>query len=527
MLLDDAATAAEKAQGSLSPGSESMGLVYVAIEPPEDGPVNLIYAPYNQLRELFLLTTLPLPDAFYPGERKLPVAVIEREREGFFAAIENIRESRSKHLQGRWGNKLAVDTLFLNRNIAFAVALQHNLMDIGHPNISGLQVCYYEGDPIDGAPENLVNISSGDIVDFFTHTRLRIPVHLVIPPGVAEQDKTRLKDGFKQLRKEVLANRETLAGEYLKKCAVQQPPAVESGQPLRIFFPANRMTEVMQYASKGLAEGFKALGHEVRVSIEQNEMEQLDYQRPKEQYEFNPHLVVKINHLDNQWMHPDLFNMVWWQDPMPELTNGAALPWRQRDLVYVIGKDLGEYAINSGAKDFEFQPIAVDEALFKPYSDVQREDKIVFAGSSHLSVLPDHPMMEQILASLQMALESGRSMGPSLCHEISEKLDVSFDLVWKRAIGHVVRESLVRWICHNPTVKVEVYGYGWEQDPVVAPYFKGEVAHGEELARIYSSAKYALAINITVIGDQRFTEICACGAIPVVYDCRDVSPNPH
>ncbi len=302
---------------------------------------------------------------------------------------------------------------------------------------------------------------------------------------------------------------------------------VESGKSLRIFFPANRMTEVMQYASKGLAEGFRALGHEVWISIEQSEMEQLDYQRLKEQYEFNPHLVVNINHLNNQWMHPDLFNLVWWQDPMPELTNGKPLPWRHRDLVYAIGKDLGDYAIDSGAQGFELQPIGINESVFRLDADVVRKEKIVFAGSSYRNFLPDHPKIKLILDKLQEALVSGKSMGPTLCEEISGELDVPYDIVWNRAIAYVMRDSLVHWMCSNPTTKVEVYGRGWEQDPVVAPYFKGEVTHGEELAHIYRSAKYALSTNFMVMGDQRFTEICACGTIPVIYDCRNVSPGPH
>ncbi len=113
---------------------------------------------------------------------------------------------------------------FLHRNLAYIVAQQSNRVDIGHPNIGGLQICYYEGDVFEDAPVNLVNISSSDLVDFFTHTRLRLPALLVTPPGLSEQDKQELREAFKQLRKTVLMDRDALGRDYLMRCKSLEPP---------------------------------------------------------------------------------------------------------------------------------------------------------------------------------------------------------------------------------------------------------------------------------------------------------------
>ena len=46
-------------------------------------------------------------------------------------------------------------------------------------------------------------------------------------------------------------------------------------KPLRIFLAASRLTEVMQYASKNIGKAFELLGHEVMISVEENDMESL------------------------------------------------------------------------------------------------------------------------------------------------------------------------------------------------------------------------------------------------------------
>ncbi|MEJ1376598.1 MAG: hypothetical protein RPU32_01260 [Candidatus Sedimenticola sp. (ex Thyasira tokunagai)] len=520
-LLSDALSAAQEEFTRFQAGRDTqLSLIYVDAEPPEGGPINLIHAPFAQLPDLFLQTTLPLPEVFSPGNRNLPEAVLEHEKSRFFTTIDQIRKVREQHLLSEQGNLLALDTLFLHRNLAYATALQRNRVDLGHPNIYGLQVCYYEGEAFENSPENLINITSVDLVTFFTETRLRVPAHLVIPPGVPEQDKKELHGAFKQLRQTVLENRDALGREFTLKCHTQKPPLIEPERPLRIYLPASRLTEVMQYASKGLAKAFTALGHEAWVSIEVNAMEQLDYQHPQEQYAFNPHLMVNINHTNNQWMHPELFNVVWWQDPMPEITTGNQINWRERDIVFSAYQGFDKLLHHSGAKEIHRQGFCIDRDIFIPLADIKRKRKAVFIGSSYKRMIGHLQANEKkLLDKYEEILVAGEPIHNDSFLRTKKELGIAEHRV-PRLLNYIVRDNTVRWLCEAPDIEVEIYGRGWEYDPVIKPFFKGEVEHGEDVAKIYNGAKYALVALPHEVNSQRLAEAAACGCIPVVWDCR-------
>ncbi|MDH5230301.1 MAG: glycosyltransferase, partial [Gammaproteobacteria bacterium] len=67
-----------------------------------------------------------------------------------------------------------------------------------------------------------------------------------------------------------------------------------------------------------------------------------------------------------------------------------------------------------------------------------------------------------------------------------------------------------------------------DKDPIVQPFYKGAINHGEDLAKLYNSAEYALVVTQpTEVNNQRLAEAAACGAIPVVTDVRAQSEKPH
>ena len=74
---------------------------------------------------------------------------------------------------------------------------------------------------------------------------------------------------------------------------------------------------------------------------------------------------------------------------------------------------------------------------------------------------------------------------------------------------------------------MEVYGPGWEDNDSVKPFYKGITSHGKELADIYRAARYALVVHPFELNSQRLAEVSACGTIPIVYDCRHSSVQPH
>lgn len=527
--LDGAITAAEQRLRQFRSGScDLLLLVYVDAEPPEDGPINLIHAPIAHLAELFLQTTLPLPEQFIPGQRDLPTAVIEHEEKRFFSTLDSITQARQQHLQGKKGSLLSVDTLFLHRNIAHAVAMQQNRVELGHPHIDGLQVCYYEGEPLDNSPENLIRIASADLVDYFSTTRLRRPAHLVIPPGVSEEDKKELQGAFKELRRQVVNNRDAKAMDALAACKALPPPPLEDGKPLRIYLPANRLTEVMQYASKGLANAFKSLGHEVWLSIEHNEMEELDYQRPDELRQFNPHLVININHIDNQWMHPDLYNVIWWQDPMPELFNNSEAKYREKDIIFTIDSRWIEELPQAQQKTVQVQNFCIDERIFHTRPEIEREEKVIFVGSSYRQWYRNSSAQAKVaLDELNKDFSQGLELTGDRINFYAEKHNIPSIQLERHCLTYIVRDTSVRWLCEQDVKTAEIYGRGWEYDPSIMKKFKGQLPHGQSVAEVYSSAEYALVCIPGHIFSQRLAEASACGSIPIVYDSRYSTEPPY
>ena len=87
-----------------------------------------------------------------------------------------------------------------------------------------------------------------------------------------------------------------------------------------------------------------------------------------------------------------------------------------------------------------------------------------------------------------------------------------------------------RWLCELADelgMTVEVYGRGWERDPVVSPFFKGTLPHGPAVAEVYNTAQYSLVAHPHDLHSQRLIETAACGSIPIVYDCRYRAEKPH
>lgn len=97
--------------------------------------------------------------------------------------------------------------------------------------------------------------------------------------------------------------------------------------------------------------------------------------------------------------------------------------------------------------------------------------------------------------------------------------------MWIR--NYIVRDTVVRWACELTHIDVEIYGRGWEYDPVIMSKYKGELPHGEAVAQIYQEASHALVPMPLVLNSQRLAEIAACGCIPVVYDIRHEAEPPH
>lgn len=66
------------------------------------------------------------------------------------------------------------DTYFFDRDLAYQTALAHNpvMLDSGEKLE---QMCYYDGEPFDHAPNNLVHVPATEFEQYFSQHQQRIP----------------------------------------------------------------------------------------------------------------------------------------------------------------------------------------------------------------------------------------------------------------------------------------------------------------------------------------------------------------
>jgi len=444
--------------------------------------------------------------------------------------IQEDPEVRACHAARFAANRdLHADTYFFSARDALEVARRQNRVQRTIA-VTGLQICYYsEGELPEGTDlPNLIHVPFEQALDYFTTTRNRLPTSLVLPAGTTPEKAREAAALFSQCLRLARSRRNEFAAELARRASGLRPVA-RVGEPLRILAPASRLTTVMQHASRGLANAFRALGHEVTFIIEENDMEEMDSMWFfSAMCEINPHLIININHANNALLSPDLINVVWWQDPMPELLAGQRIPWRDRDLVFSLTRERYQgWLERTGLRPerYRVQPFCIDVQVFHPGNASERKERVVFVGSSARNVLNGTREESMALEALRHRLEGGEVLEGDQVNAIGARHGVPPEHMAE--LHHfLVRELCVEWLCQQDTVPVEIYGRFWESNPHVAPFFRGEIAHGEELADLYRQSRYALCCHYELLHHNRLAEIGACGAIPVVYDCRHRSEEP-
>ncbi len=421
------------------------------------------------------------------------------------------------------------DTVFTDLNQALETARLRQRVLLNSA-VTGLQVCYYIGRqelPAD-APENLIQVPLDQFVNYFEGTRNRIPNCVTLPPQLSAAECREMATSIKTILHTVGLTRSRKAAEAIERYQ-KRPAKPLRGKRPRVFAVASRETTVMQHCSRGLLEAFSRLGHQVRLEIETNDMQRLDIGHVVDAMaSFDPHIVININHEANNNLPPDVVNVVWWQDPMPAMRAGAQLPWRPNDLVYtVLGNVFGPALERTGlpADRIHVQPFCVDAEIFCDHG-APRQDKVVFVGSSASVELTGGAAEEACIAELAAHLENGEVSEETVCQICARHGFEDRYVALCKIFYYVVRDHLVRWLCRARGARIEVYGRDWDHDPVVAPFFKGELPHGRAVADVYRSAKYALVVHPISINSQRLAEAAACGCIPIVYDCRSVAEPP-
>ena len=130
--------------------------------------------------------------------------------------------------------------------------------------------------------------------------------------------------------------------------------------------------------------------------------------------------------------------------------------------------------------------------------------------------------ISELINYLSQAFQDGITFTPQKVAEIAKAFSITQTELTTSIIPYVVRDVSVIMLCNMETeYSIEIYGKGWDIYESVKPYYKGKLSYGAEIAKIYSSATYAFSPHTEYILQQRVFEATACGAIPILYDCRE------
>ncbi|MBF0436079.1 MAG: tetratricopeptide repeat protein [Magnetococcales bacterium] len=422
------------------------------------------------------------------------------------------------------------DTLFFDSSRALEVARQRNTFTYSGVLVKCIQTCFYFGKSLPDAPFNLVAIPEdvNEAALFFITTDYRIPGIIDFDPSLPEQrefarESSQWLDTFTEFRIKY--------AHKLASLVSKQSIVFKEDEPLRILLTSSIYTLVMQYCSKYLARAFEKLGHLVNFVIEKDCTRSIPpCLLVNEYYNFKPHIVIVINHSSPSFLPANTFCITWWQDGMNELINPGIINWRPRDIVLSAFPQYDYYLQKKGVKSPIRQRLCVDTDLFFPATPFESRRKVTFIGSSgHHMVDFNNKNHVYTFDILVERMEAGAFFSTDyiekIYQELPEKLrsDIAFEFFNSWLLYNVIREKSVEWMCEVGSelgLEVEVYGRYWEHNPIIRPYFKGELPHGKEIAKIYNQSRFALEATPGTVYSQRVGEICACATIPVVYDSR-------
>ncbi|MBF0584952.1 MAG: hypothetical protein HQL80_12070 [Magnetococcales bacterium] len=437
----------------------------------------------------------------------VPLANYHKTLEAYFSKQTPMKPASPQH------------TLFLDREKAFRTALQANAVPETIQG-SGLQVCYHFGAVFPDGPSNLVAVSPEPeaFVAFFSTKTFSDPtwVDFDLDSPVERAAAGRLA----RLLNDARIARVNAARQWAARCQESAPP-FEAGRPMRVFVPTARQLDVMKHNSRDLARAFQRLGCDCLFYVEDDNRHTFDLKHYYEKLaQFNPHVVVDINDYFKLPLHPDVFKVAWFQDPMPCFMNGP-FPWRKRDLIYSTNMGYDTLLYQSGVEKVRRQFFCYDEEIFRDFGH-QRQRRVVVVASAHAFVYGRFPNCGPLLARMEAMFAAGDAMTSDMLDQLAAEYQYDRDDIYYYLWSHVVRIQSVRNLCAVAAevgIEVEVYGHQWENDAVVRPFHKGPLPHGPAVAAVYNEALYVL-ISQQGLYSQRLVEVAACGAIPVIYDCR-------
>ena len=198
------------------------------------------------------------------------------------------------------------DTYFFNSEAALRHASALRTENEGY----WMQCCYYDGEKLSTSLPNLFHQPFETLTSDLAEGSHRIPTAVSFENTNFPRLKIeQLYRSFRNAVAQAKVFREEFNRLYLKALANVN---LDFNEPLRFYLQAHKNTRVMRHASQHIATAIQDLGYEVLFKLF-NGTE--DEQSTKEILEFNPHVTININWL-NQHTSATVFNFVWIQDAM-------------------------------------------------------------------------------------------------------------------------------------------------------------------------------------------------------------------
>ena len=417
------------------------------------------------------------------------------------------------------------DTYFLDSQTALKSALQKN--EVLSPNgiVSSLQICYYDGDKIDNAPINCINVPFDSIINYFSTTKNRLPTVIdSTNTNFSSQDISSLKYNFQKK----MAKVNKIVNNKIKKLheEISNLKPDFQDKTLRIFAHGCKETVLIKHFVKGIIDALKKFGYETHLHKQFSEIESCcEVFHLQALKNFNPHITININHLNNQYISSEVLNFIWFQDRLAVERINSSHQLRQRDYVFHLIKSLSDLLMSRGIQS-TYQGFCINTDVYKNRESIERKDKIVMIGSSYkaeFDLIPNKRKNEIVKKLLKfytsnedITAESRRNY----FNFLRKKYDIKTDVELGQIVNYVKRDGFLLLISKmNLDYELEIYGLGWETHPQLKTYFKGVLPYGEEISKVYNSAKYSLVLG-GYVKQQRTLESAASGCIPLVYDSR-------
>lgn len=330
--------------------------------------------------------------------------------------------------------------------------------------------------------------------------------------------------------------------------------AASGGAPLRVLMPISRYSTFVRHSAEDLTEAFARAGCRAVVHTEPTPHSQWSSAgHLRAVADFEPDLVVVINYSRGDVGLPYPENVPWvcWlQDAMPHQMRER----RWGELDFFVGHLHREMRARAGfpeSRAFSF-PVVASQRKFNdaPVDRRLRERfECELAYVSHQSEPPEAFHARRVASfeasQLRQAAELVRpiveeeaadAMAPVFLRRLERGIDAKLEeagarldpdqrthLIRQYALplaDRLMRHTALEWAretCERRGWRLRLYGRGWQSHPTLAPFARGDVAHGEELRACYQAAGVHLHVSANTLVHQRVMECALSGGLPL---CR-------